>query len=235
MKEFSLIIPCYNECKNIELLFKDLEKIIVTKTYIEIIIVDNGSSDDTLNEITNSSLFKNKLIKLIKIKKNKGYGHGIKKGIKTATGNVIGWCHGDLQTSIKDVILSYENNIHSLNKANCVIKGFRTNRSMFDSFFTKAMAFFVSTIFNFKISDINAQPKIFPKKFLKYFENAPDDFSLDLFFLLQAKKNEYSIIEHPLIWYDRKFGVAKGGGSLYLKFKLTLRTVEYLIKLKKRD
>lgn len=234
MKKFSLVIPCYNECKNIDLLFKTLEEILSNKNYIEIIIVDNGSKDETLNAISNSPLFKNKLIKLIKIIKNIGYGHGIKNGIKNATGNVIGWCHGDLQTSIKDVILLYENNIDTLEKTNCVIKGNRINRSLFDSFFTKAMAILVSFIFNLKISDINAQPKIFPRKFLNLLKNAPDDFSLDLFFLLQAKNNKYNIIESPLVWYDRKFGDAKGGGSLYLKLKLTLRTLAYLVKLKKR-
>ena len=45
MKKFSLVIPCYNECKNIDLLFKTLEEILSNKNYIEIIIVDNGSKD----------------------------------------------------------------------------------------------------------------------------------------------------------------------------------------------
>ena len=83
------------------------------------------------------------------------------------------------------------------------------------------------------ISDINAQPKIFKRSFLKFVKNSPKDFSYDIYFLLIALKNKIKIMEYPVYWHDRNAGLAKGGGSLLLKFKLTLRTIKYMIKLKK--
>ena len=48
--KFSLIIPCYNEEKNISYLIKKLKKFIINKSY-EVILVDNGSSDNTYNNL----------------------------------------------------------------------------------------------------------------------------------------------------------------------------------------
>ena len=58
--------------------------------------------------------------------------------------------------------------------------------------------------------------------------------SLDLYFLLTARLNNYKIIERPLVIYKRVAGEAKGGGTLFTKIKLTLRTLNYVYNLKKR-
>ena len=57
--------------------------------------------------------------------------------------------------------------------------------------------------------------------------------SYDIYFLLTALKNNIKIYEYPVNWHDRNAGLAKGGGSLKLKLKLTLRTIKYMITLKK--
>ena len=56
----------------------------------------------------------------------------------------------------------------------------------------------------------------------------------DLYFLLTARLNNYKIIERPLVIYKRVAGEAKGGGTLFTKIKLTLRTLNYVYNLKKR-
>ena len=88
-------------------------------------------------------------------------------------------------------------------------------------------------MFNLRLNDINAQPKIFNKKFIKFLSNAPKDFSFDIFLLLKAKKNNFKIYEYPVVWHKRFAGEAKGGGSLKLKIKLTIRTISFMINLRK--
>ena len=66
----------------------------------------------------------------------------------------------------------------------------------------------------------------------KYLDNAPDDFALDLFFLVQAFKNNYDIIELPVAFEKRNYGISKGGGSIPGKLKLTLQTLSYMYKLR---
>ena len=75
----SIVIPCYNEQENLEKLFSKLQSLI--KTYsdedIELVLVDNGSTDNSNKIIKDSDLFLNKQVKLVEIKKNIGYGNGV--------------------------------------------------------------------------------------------------------------------------------------------------------------
>jgi glycosyltransferase involved in cell wall biosynthesis len=60
MKRLSIIIPCYNESKNLPLLISRCKEVANKDSNIEIIIVDNGSNDDTslvLDELTSSLTF----------------------------------------------------------------------------------------------------------------------------------------------------------------------------------
>ena len=232
MINLSIIIPCFNEDKNIFFLFEKIERLLENNKSVEIIIVDNGSTDYTHQKIINSKLFKKKKIIFLKIEKNIGYGHGIMTGVNVANGNYIGWCHADLQTEPIDILNAYIKNLNVIENELCVIKGLRKNRNFFDSMFTFGMSFFVSIIFLKKINDINAQPKIFPKTFLNYLKGYPKDFSLDLYFLVMAKINGYKIINHDVIMKKRLYGQAKGGGSLKGKIKLIKRTFIYIIKLR---
>ena len=172
-------------------------------------------------------------ISLIKIDKNIGYGNGIYKGILSSKGEFIAWCHADLQTDPHDVIEIFLKSKEKLLSEKCVVKGKRIKRGFFDEIFTVGMSIITLIFFKFFLNDINAQPKIFHKEFINKLKNAPKDFSFDLYFLLIAKKENLSIHEFPIIWNKRYAGEAKGGGTFKLKFKLTLRTLKFMYKLKK--
>ena len=100
-------------------------------------------------------------------------------------------------------------------------------------FLLLACHYLLLLLFGKKINDINAQPKMFNRNFLKLVENPPIDFSYDVYFLLIATKNNIKINECPVEWYDRNAGIAKGGGSFKLKIKLTLRTIRFMVNLRK--
>lgn len=234
MNIISLIIPSYNESENIVELCNRLIKIKKKYKFIEIIIVNNGSTDCTAYIIKKHPIYKTKNFKLVKIKKNIGYGDGIIKGIYQAKGEIIAWFHADLQTNPNDVVSSILKYKKKLLKNKTIIKGKRKSRSSFDNLFTYFMAKIVNIVFKVKLEDVNAQPKIFNKKFVLELKNPPKDFSLDLYFLLTAIKCNYKIYQFPIRWGNRFAGVAKGGGNLIGKFKLTYRTFKYIINLKRK-
>lgn len=234
MINLSIIIPCYNEEKNIIPLFEKIQSLLEKDPNIEVIIVNNGSTDGTRNNILNSSLNINNKIKIYEIKENIGYGHGIMSGVKIASGEYIGWCHADLQTEPIDIYNAYVQNYENLQINNVLIKGLRTNRNLFDVFFTLCMSIIASIIFQRIVYDINAQPKLFSKKFLVFLKDYPNDFSLDLYLLIIAKINDYKIINHKVIFKKRLYDEAKGGGNIIGKLKLIKRTFIYMFQLKKK-
>ena len=226
----SLIIPCYNEQDNLPLLFKKLSKIQVK--FNEIILVDNGSTDNTSLIIENFIKNNDSCIKILKIKKNIGYGNGIMSGIRKSSGQVVAWTHADLQTDPQDVVDAYEYFMSKNGESNFILKGKRKKRKFFDNLFTSLMSIVSSIAFNIRLSDINAQPKMFSRNFVKYIDNAPNDFSLDLFILVKATKLNYTILEYPVMFKNRNYGISKGGGSFVGKIKLTLRTLSYINRLR---
>ena len=234
MINLSLVIPCYNEGQNIEKLFNKIEGLLNRSSNIEIIIVDNGSTDNTEINVLNSKLYKESKIKVINIEENKGYGHGIMSGVKIASGEFVGWCHADLQTDPEDVYNAFIEFKKDLSSGKAIIKGLRIKRNLLDSFFTMGMSIFASLIFQRIINDINAQPKIFPKNFVKFMQDYPYDFSLDLYLLIIAKINNYKILNFEVEFKNRLYGEAKGGGSILGKLKLTIRTIIYIFKLRKK-
>lgn len=232
----SLVIPCYNEEDNLEKLLTKISFVLkkFSKERIEIVIVNNGSTDNSEKIIKQHELFHQNLISLLNIKKNKGYGDGINQGINFSKGDVVCWFHADLQFDPVEALNIYAEYKDKFLNQNILLKGNRMNRSLFDSFFTFGMTCLTFLLFGKKINDINAQPKIFKRSMLKFINNPPIDFSYDIYFLLVALNNNIKIQEFPVKWYDRNAGVAKGGGSFKLKFKLTLRTIKFLLNLRRK-
>ena len=221
----SVIVPCYNEEKNIPYIVSKFEKIILDfDEEIEVILVNNGSTDNSKRVFKKaiSNIAKN--ISVHNLDNNIGYGHGILSGLRLAKGEILSWTHADMQTDPNDLVSAYiEFKKH--NDSDLIIKGKRRNRNLIDNFFTWGMQIYCLLKLNSKLNDINAQPKLFSREFYKNnFKNAPLDFSLDLFLLINAKK----IKTVDVFFHERKFGKAKGGGSIKGKIKLIIRTIKYI-------
>ena len=102
-KILSIVIPVFNEINFLNKLFEQIE-INFNKENIEIIVVDDGSTDGSSNLLT--QLKKNKhykfLFKLIKLDINSGKGKAIQTGIKNSQGEYILLQDADLELDTKD-------------------------------------------------------------------------------------------------------------------------------------
>lgn len=101
----SIVIPVYNEAKRIEKFLSDVIAYLQEKTFTyEILIVDDGSSDDTIR-VTESFLAQ-KLsgsYRFLKLSVNQGKGGAVKKGMLEARGDYIFFIDADGSTSIKEI------------------------------------------------------------------------------------------------------------------------------------
>lgn len=229
MPYFSLVIPCYNEEKNLNKLFKKFSNDF-NNLDLEVILVNNGSTDKSKKMMLNFSK-KYNFVKIVNLRINEGYGNGILKGLQKSSGKIIGWTHADLQTDPNDFIKAIKICQKNLNDK-IFIKGQRYGRSFFDLLFTWGMTFFEFFILKTWLLDINAQPTIFSRELYLNMKNPPKDFSLDLFTFFLAKKLNYKIFRFKVYFGPRFSGVGHNDG-IKSKVKYSLRTINFSIKLLK--
>ncbi len=229
MTKFSLIIPCYNEGKGLADLISRCYEVFVDYQDIEIIFVDNGSSDNT-EEILRENITVS-WMHSIKVEKNIGYGNGILQGLKIATGEMIGWTHADLQTDPADLLKALEIYNNSSQK-NLFLKGKREGRSLIDVFFTIGMSFLETILFCKPFWDINAQPTLFPKAFFETWKNPPSDFSLDLYAYYMAHKKKLNIKRFKVHFGPRKFGHSHWNTGILARIKFIKRTLQFSFTLR---
>lgn len=226
---FSLVIPCYNEEATIELILKKTKNSFL-ENKIELVLVNNGSTDNTEKILT--KLKKNyQHATFINLRNNLGYGGGILAGLQHCKGEIIGWTHADLQTDPLDAVIAFKQYNSKENK-NLYVKGNRQNRPIQDQFFTFGMSIFESILLNKIIYDVNAQPTIFSKDFYESWENPPTDFSLDLYSYYLALKKGLEIKKIKVEFKDRIAGESNWNKGFASKIKFILRTLKYSLKLK---
>jgi glycosyltransferase involved in cell wall biosynthesis len=233
MTKISLIIPCYNESANLPLLINRCKELFNKESTIEIVIVDNGSNDDTaliLDKITKHLNY----IKRVNIQNNKGYGYGILSGLKEANGDILSWTHADLQTDLLDVLKGLSIFENSSNPELLFVKGQRHGRPFLDVFLTIGMSIFETIFLRKYLWDINAQPTMFHRTFYNSWSEPPRDFSLDLYAYFMAKKSKLIIKRFPVIFSKRIHGNSKWNFGLLSKYRFIIRTLSYSISLKKR-
>jgi glycosyltransferase involved in cell wall biosynthesis len=96
-KRISIVIPAYNEEKNISFLIEQLGETLSNTNYeYEVIFVDDGSRDNTLNEIKfNAAMHSN--VYYVELSKNFGKDHALKAGIGLAKGDAVITMDADMQ------------------------------------------------------------------------------------------------------------------------------------------
>ena len=235
--KLSVVIPCYNEEKNLPHIMAKLSVLLRDKTHeeCEVILVDNGSNDNSAQVFVDLLKGIEENIRVVKVDKNQGYGYGILYGLKQANGSFLAWTHADLQTDPADVFKALD--IYLLApKRPVLVKGYRKNRKLSEAFFSWCMGLISSVFLKVRLTEINAQPKLFHRDFYEAIvKDAPYDFSLDLYFLFKAKKQGL-ILDFPVFFLPRLYGEAKGGSgsSLKTRIKLIKRTLKYIGELRGR-
>lgn len=227
----SVIIPCYNEEKNIPLILDKFQKVMNDKD-MEVILVNNGSTDNTA-QVLEELLPGYPFARTVLVPVNQGYGYGILQGLSAAQGDFIGWTHADMQTDPADIIKAYHLLEENKWSETVFVKGKRIGRGLCDSFFTAGMGIFETAYLKKILFDINAQPNIFPRTFYEKWKNPPFDFSLDLYTLYMAQVHNLQIVRFDVKFPPRIYGTSHWNTGLAAKWKFIKRTIQFSIKLKR--
>lgn len=111
MNKLSIIIPVLNEAKTIDSFLVHLKKVVSEKIKYEVLIVDGGSTDGTIEKIKENE-------SLTLIASNKGRAKQMNAGARVARGNILYFLHSD-SLPPQDFDLSIINEITKGNKAGC--------------------------------------------------------------------------------------------------------------------
>ena len=230
--KLSIVLPCYNESKNIPLILKRVEE-VKDDIPIELILVNNGSEDDS-EEVLKKEFKKpkNKFARCIHIKKNIGYGHGILTGLKAASGEFLSYSHADLQTDPKDIIDGFKRLLKFRNPRKVLMKGRRMKREPIDLFFATGFQVVTNVLFLKRFDDINGQPRIFHRDFLPLLTNPPIDCNFDVYVQYIALKNNMMVRSIPVVFSKRIHGHSYWNFNFYSRLKITKDFFIYLIKLR---
>ena len=230
---FSLVLPCYNEEENISLLYKEFSQIPLDQFRAELILVNNGSKDGTQKEIEKiieNNKKDNINVVLLNLKKNLGYGGGISEGLKIANGDYIGWSHADLQTPLIDFFKLFK---LIKDKEKVFGKGIRVNNRGYFGLISKMHEVLASIILGYNLKEINAQPKIFSKDVLKYFNNMPKKWTtLDTYAVYISLENNIDIVEMDVIFRNRVHGESKWQNNFSNFIKHIFFNIMYLVQLR---
>ncbi len=97
MRELSVIVPCYNEEKVVPLFYQELHKVLITiEMEYEILFIDDGSEDKTLDEILKLSS-QDSNVKYISFSRNFGKEAAMYAGFCNAAGDYVAVMDADLQ------------------------------------------------------------------------------------------------------------------------------------------
>ena len=163
MKELSIVIPAYNEEKNVRLLYQKLMDVFSRmETSYEIIYIDDGSTDNTFFELEALYEEDKNNVKVIKFRRNFGQTAALDAGFKAAKGKVIVSMDADLQNDPADI----PKLLAKMKEGYDVVCGWRKNRKdpLLKHLISRGANFLRSIIINDKIHDSGCTLKAFKRE-----------------------------------------------------------------------
>ena len=228
----SIILPCYNEAGNLPLLLEAYRQ-VWEDLPAELILVNNGSTDHTA-QVLARELSRPELAfaRAIHIPQNRGYGHGIYTGLQAACAEFLGFSHADMQCSPADLFRAYHRLTVEADPAGFLVKGKRGKRDFSASLITQGMALLASLVLVMKLTDINAQPKVFHRSHLERLSHPPAGFQFDLYVLYQAHRAGLRTLTIPVVFGERAHGQSKSAVNFLARYRTIWATIVYIFRLR---
>ena len=221
----SIIIPCYNEEKTID---KIINKILELRNLdLEIIIVDDCSTDSSKNII--ETKLKDKVYRVIYNKINSGKGFSIRKGIAAATGEIILIQDADLEYDPNDyykILDLFKFGIADVVYGSRFIGSEKKRVLYFWHTLGNKFLTLISNIFtNLNLSDMEVGYKAFKSEIIKDMVLTEDRFGFEPEITAKISKLNCSIYEVGISYYGRTYEQGKK-----INWKDGLRAIYVILK-----
>jgi len=220
----SLLIPCFNERESVgELVREVFEVVDGNRLSAEVVIVDDGSSDGTWDELVQHAMRESR-IKLVRFRRNFGQTAALVAGLDHAHGDVIVPLDADLQNDPNSIPALLE----KIDEGFDVASGWRKDRQ--DAFWTRRLPsqianWIISRVSGVRLHDYGCTLKAYRREVLDPVELYGE---MHRFIPIYASWSGAKVTEVVVGHRPRKYGTSKYGIMRTFKVLLDLLVVKFL-------
>ena len=221
----SIIVPVYNEEQNIDLLYEAIQKSLKdVKRPWELILVDDGSRDNSLEKLRALVKKNPDQVKVVVLRRNFGQTAAIAAGIDQSKGDIIILLDADLQNDPADIPLM----LSKIDEGYDVVSGWRYDRK--DAFLTRTLPShlangMISRVTGVRLHDYGCTLKAYRREVITGFRLYGE---MHRFIPVYANSIGAKITEVKVHHHARKYGKANYGLERTFKVILDLFTVKFL-------
>lgn len=214
LSSLSIVLPAHNEQDNIKKAILEAVKVAktLTKKY-EVIVVNDGSSDNTLKSVEEISTI-NEHVRLLNNQKNLGYGPTLRRGLGYAKNQWVFFTDADNQFDMNEL-----SRLVRYTDAHDFIIGKRTSRK--DPIRRRLNAWVFNTavkmFFGIKVKDVDCAFKLMRRSKLRSFDLISESAMINTEVLHRAKIAGFKIKQIAVTHRPRVYGESTGGDRDVIK------------------
>lgn len=226
--KLSIIIPVYNEVRNISAIVKRVQ---ATKLATEIIIVDDGSKDGT-REILEKLQGKRK-VRVLLNEKNQGKGAAVVTGMRTAKGDIILIQDADLEYDPRDypaLLRPIQEGLADVVYGSRFLGAAHRVTMFWHQLANQLLTFMTNILYDSILTDMETGYKVFRRQVIEGMTIRAKRFNFEPEFTAKILKRKYRIYEVPITFNPRDYSDGKK-----IKLKDAFEAVWTLLKYRIMD
>jgi glycosyltransferase involved in cell wall biosynthesis len=212
MTTASIIIPCYNEGSTLSVCIDRIQKIADKNLSIEIIIVDDGSSDGS-KEIAENLSRSHKNIEALFHDNNQGKGAALRTGFKKAAGEIVAVQDADLEYDPEDlkklITLIREDKADVVIGSRFLTGGEHRVLYFWHSLGNRFLTFMSNMLTDLNLSDMESCYKVFRKDIIQGIEIQENRFGFEPEIIAKISKKRPRVYEMGISYSGRTYEEGK--------------------------
>lgn len=227
---YTIATTLRNEELNLPMLFEHIDLLRSRIAISRVLLVDNGSDDETYNILL---AFREKYndITVLKNNSDSDYTRGVESIIQNTYGENVIFFHSDMQFNVSKFVSDNLMELQNSDLTKCFLIGRRVNRSRYERICT----YFLSLIVRCKRKEINfdfnGQPKIFTNIVAPDALNRINGFGADLAIVNSLLQSNITPKVFDVEQCHRNYGKSSWNFGIYSKIKLGLSYIKNLINI----